>query len=81
MTTLFRGGAVFDGHRYLPDHALLVDDGSVSTIGPEGALGLDAQDLADAEVVDLAGGLVSPGLHRRPRATRSRAASSGCAAT
>src|SRR6476619_2576421 len=62
MTTLFRGGAVFDGHRYLPDHALLVDDGSVSTVGPEGAVGLDAQDLADAEVVDLAGGLVAPGF-------------------
>jgi len=62
VATLFRGGAVFDGHRHLPDHALLVEGDKVVAVGPEGALGLDAQDLGDAEVVDLAGGLVSPGF-------------------
>ena len=62
MATIFTGGSVFDGHRHLPDHALLVDAGKVVAVGPEGALGLDSQDLGDAEVVDLAGGLVSPGF-------------------
>ena len=27
MATLFTGGSVFDGHRHLPDHGLLVDGG------------------------------------------------------
>src|SRR4051794_1023727 len=62
MTTLFRGGAVFDGHRHLPGHTLLVDDGVVAAVGLEGSSGLDPHDLADAEVVDLDGGLVSPGF-------------------
>jgi predicted amidohydrolase YtcJ len=62
MTTVFRGGAVFDGHRYLPGHALVVEGGTVLEVAPEGSLGLDPQDLADADVVDLAGGLVSPGF-------------------
>jgi predicted amidohydrolase YtcJ len=72
MTTLFRGGAVFDGHRHLPDHGLLVDDGSVAAVLTPGDLDkldrrepLDrraAPDQGDQEVVDLAGGLVSPGF-------------------
>ncbi len=40
----------------------MIDAGKVVAVGPEGALGLDSQDLGDAEVVDLAGGLVSPGF-------------------
>jgi predicted amidohydrolase YtcJ len=59
MTTLFTGGSVFDGHRHLPGHGLLVDDGSVSGV-------LSPDDLGrydgSADVVDLAGGLVSPGF-------------------
>ncbi|MFZ2015647.1 MAG: amidohydrolase [Nocardioides sp.] len=62
MATIFTGGSVFDGHRHLPDHALMIDAGKVVAVVPEGALGLDSQDLGDAEVVDLAGGLVSPGF-------------------
>ncbi len=62
MATLFTGGSVFDGRRHLPGHALLIDDGKVVEVAPEASLGLDAQDLADADVVDLAGGLVSPGF-------------------
>jgi predicted amidohydrolase YtcJ len=62
MTTIFRGGAVFDGHRHLPEHALVVEGGKVVEVAPEARLGLDADDLRDADVVDLAGGLVSPGF-------------------
>jgi predicted amidohydrolase YtcJ len=62
MATLFTGGAVFDGRRHLPGHALLIEDGKVVEVAPEASLGLDAQDLAAAEVVDLTGGLVSPGF-------------------
>ena len=32
MATLFTGGSVFDGHRHLPGHALLVDDGKVVAV-------------------------------------------------
>ena len=59
MTTLFTGGSVFDGHRHLPDHGLLVDDGNVA-----GVLSPDELERYDGEAdhVDLAGGLVSPGF-------------------
>jgi predicted amidohydrolase YtcJ len=59
MTTLFTGGSVFDGHRHLPGHGVLVDDGSVT-----GVLSPDELERYDgsAEVVELAGGLVSPGF-------------------
>jgi predicted amidohydrolase YtcJ len=60
MATLFTGGSVFDGHRHLPGHALLVDDGSVvAVLAPPD---LDRLDRGEVEVVDLAGGLVSPGF-------------------
>ena len=32
MGTLFASGAVFDGHRHLPRHALLVEDGRVVAV-------------------------------------------------
>src|SRR5262245_45644549 len=57
MATLFRGGAVFDGHRHLAGHALLVDGGKVVTV-TDGRVTTGS----DTEVVDLAGGLVSPGF-------------------
>jgi predicted amidohydrolase YtcJ len=59
MPTLFTGGSVFDGRRHLPEHALLVDEGDVV-----GILTPDDLDKLDrpADVVDLAGGLVSPGF-------------------
>lgn len=57
MATLFTGGSVFDGHRHLAGHALLVDDGVVRRVSSDPmAVG------AGTEVVDLAGGLVSPGF-------------------
>jgi hypothetical protein len=59
MPTLFTGGSVFDGHRHLPDHGLLVDDGKVvAVLRPPSLEALDQP----ADVVDLAGGLVSPGF-------------------
>ncbi len=58
MATLFTGGSVFDGHRHLPGHDLLVEGGVVAAVGP----GLDKLDQRPDEVVDLAGGLVSPGF-------------------
>ncbi|MGA8246315.1 MAG: amidohydrolase [Nocardioides sp.] len=60
MATLLTGGSVFDGHRHLPGHALLVDDGVVvAVLDPDG---LDRLDPREHEVVELAGGLVSPGF-------------------
>jgi len=60
MATLFTRGSVFDGHRHLPGHGLLVDDGTVvAVLDPAG---LEALDQREHEVVDLAGGLVSPGF-------------------
>jgi len=56
MATLFTGGSVFDGHRHLPGHDLLVDKGVVTSV-VEGS-----QDHDGVEVVDLAGGLVAPGF-------------------
>jgi predicted amidohydrolase YtcJ len=60
MGTLFTAGSVFDGLRHLPRHGLLVEDGDVVTVLDPG--GLDRLDPRDHEVVDLAGGLVSPGF-------------------
>src|SRR3954464_13899249 len=60
MATLFTGGSVFDGYRHLPAHGLLVDDAKVvAVLDPDG---LDTLDRGDHEVVDLDGGLVSPGF-------------------
>ena len=60
MATLFTGGSVFDGHRHLPGHGLLVDGASVvGVLDPDD---LDTLDRPEVEVVDLAGGLVSPGF-------------------
>jgi predicted amidohydrolase YtcJ len=59
VTTAFVNGAVFDGHRYLGRATLLVSDGRVALV-EEGRQG-PSRDRAD-EIVDLAGGLVSPGF-------------------
>jgi predicted amidohydrolase YtcJ len=58
-TTAFVNGAVFDGHRYLGAGTVVVRDGRVALV-EEGRQG-PSRDGAD-EVVDLAGGLVSPGF-------------------
>src|SRR4029079_12210796 len=55
----FVNGAVFDGHRYLGAGTVVVRDGRVALV-EEGRQG-PSRDRAD-EVVDLAGGLVSPGF-------------------
>ena len=59
MATLFTGGSVFDGHRHLPGHGLLVEGQNVvGVLSPDDLESIDGS----AERVDLAGGLVSPGF-------------------
>jgi predicted amidohydrolase YtcJ len=59
MATLFTGGSVFDGHRHLSGHGLLVEGENVSgVLSPDDLESYDGS----ADVVDLAGGLVSPGF-------------------
>ena len=58
-TTAFVNGTVFDGHRYLGAGTVVVRDGRVALV-EEGVQG-PSRDRA-TEVVDLAGGLVSPGF-------------------
>lgn len=54
MSTLFTNGALFDGHRYLGAGEVLVSAGRILAVG---------RDLGQAdEVVDLQGGLISPGF-------------------
>jgi predicted amidohydrolase YtcJ len=54
MTTLFTGGSLFDGQRYLGAGDVLVDSGRILAVGPD----LSGGD----EVVDLRGGLLAPGF-------------------
>ncbi|MGZ5403605.1 MAG: amidohydrolase, partial [Nocardioides sp.] len=54
---LFAGGGVFDGRHHREDTAVLIEDGRVVAVGETGRA-----ERAGAEVVDLAGGLVSPGF-------------------
>src|ERR1700712_4056892 len=60
MSTLFRGGSVFDGLRHRAGYALLVDDAKVvAVLSPASQERLDPH---DHEVVELGGGLLSPGF-------------------
>jgi len=62
-STAFVNGTVFDGHRYLGRADLLVEDGTVLEVAPGGFVtGLRPSSTNGVEVVDLAGGLVSPGF-------------------
>ncbi len=55
-STVFLNGTVFDGHRYLGNAgAVVVADGRIASVGDSGV-------PADADVVDLAGGLLAPGF-------------------
>ena len=81
MATLFTGGSVFDGHRHLPGHDLLVDDGKVVAVLGPGCRSSASRASGRHEVVDLAGGLVSRRASPTRTSTRSRAGSSGCSAT
>ncbi len=65
MATLFTGGSVFDGHQHLPGHGLLVEDGKVVALLDPAALAERSSSGVERSrdhVVDLAGGLVSPGF-------------------
>ncbi len=68
MTTAFVNGSVFDGHRYLgPTGPVVVEGGRVVAVGPprsttQSPPQIPPQIPAGADVVDLAGGLLSPGF-------------------
>ena len=57
MTTLYRGGRIFDGERMLDSHAVLVEDGRIGQVAPEG----EFEGFVGAEF-DCVGGTVMPGL-------------------
>jgi predicted amidohydrolase YtcJ len=54
---LLTGGQLFDGRRHRGPGSVLVEGGRVSAVGD-----LAGVDVAGAEVVDVAGGLVAPGF-------------------
>ena len=57
--TVFRGGALFDGHRYAGEAQVLVRDGRVEAV----ATAAEALDVPPgAQEVDLAGALLAPGF-------------------
>jgi predicted amidohydrolase YtcJ len=58
--TVFRNGHVFDGHRHRRDTGVAISDGRVVAVGPDDQI--QEYVAADAEVVDLAGGLLLPGF-------------------
>jgi predicted amidohydrolase YtcJ len=60
MTTLFTGGALFDGHRHRGSGAVVVEGGRIVEVGPESDLSTTAG--PGVEVVDLDGGLLAPGF-------------------
>ena len=66
VTTVLRGGTLFDGHRYAGPGALVLRDDRIALVltGPD-LMALEDR-LADApeqvRVVDVAGGLVAPGF-------------------
>jgi predicted amidohydrolase YtcJ len=62
-TTAFVNGAVFDGQRYLGRAEVLVEDGKIrSVVEVRGAPATSLETTHETEVVDLAGGLLSPGF-------------------
>ena len=72
---LLTGGTVFDGHRHLGPAAVLVDDGRVAAVGEVAPAGAPAPRWSTSPA-----GWSRP-ASSTPTSTRSRAASSGCAAT
>jgi N-acetylglucosamine-6-phosphate deacetylase len=56
MKQVFFGARMFDGERMMGDRAVVVEDGTIVAIAPY------AQRPADGEAVDLAGGVLAPGL-------------------
>jgi predicted amidohydrolase YtcJ len=61
-TTAFVNGAVFDGHRYRGAGTVVVQDGKVQSVVEVRGAPATSLETTDAEVVDLAGGLISPGF-------------------
>ena len=61
-TTAFVNGAVFDGHHYLGAGTVLVGDGRILEVREGGSDARTSTRDGVDEVVDLAGGLVSPGF-------------------
>jgi predicted amidohydrolase YtcJ len=61
-STLFTNGTVFDGHRYLGRADVLVEDGKVVEVALGGFEARSARTSTGERVVDLAGGLLSPGF-------------------
>jgi predicted amidohydrolase YtcJ len=62
-TTAFVNGAVFDGHRYLGRADVLVEGGKILEVAPGGFESRSARtSTSESSVVDLAGGLISPGF-------------------
>jgi predicted amidohydrolase YtcJ len=62
VATAFVNGAVFDGHQYLGRADVLVEDGKVVEVVPGGLVTGLRPSSTSGDVVDLAGGLVSPGF-------------------
>ncbi|HET9999092.1 MAG TPA: amidohydrolase family protein, partial [Nocardioides sp.] len=61
-TTAFVNGAVFDGHRYLGRADVLVQEGRIHSVVEGRGARATSLETTGAQVVDLAGGLVSPGF-------------------
>ena len=61
MATLFVGGRLFDGHRYVGAGSVLVDGGRIVSVISDDAGALSGLG-PDTEVIDLAGGLLAPGF-------------------
>ena len=53
---IYRGGFVFDGETLLQDACAIVEDGILRHVGP------DRAGPADADIIDLAGDILSPGF-------------------
>ena len=57
MTTLYRNGRIFDGERMIDGHAVLVEDGRIRRVAPQGEFHGFA-----GEAVDCSEGTLLPGL-------------------
>ena len=57
MTTLYRNGRIFDGERMIDGHAVLVEDGRIGRVAPQGEF-----DGFAGEEVDCSEGTLLPGL-------------------
>lgn len=64
MTTLFVGGALFDGHNPpVPDHGVLVENGKVAQVAPKGEFAGFAGNVVDTSGATLLPGLIDCHVH------------------